>query len=139
MLKVGQTRSIRIDIQQGASSAQRSLPGPSCPGNTEFLITSLFAAPDISNPPSGAWALAVDLVQKVQIGGVYVALAAYGTGPQHASAVLGGGQALLANGGPAGTINLTAKLFSGPTQTPLSFYAHISGYCGVAWVSPGQF
>lgn len=101
---------------------------PSCPAGMMFLVTSVNAAPDfLAFDPStlGAWAVRVSLAQKTSSGENSVALVAYGNGTQDVSAML-----------PAGQPYSNKVIIEDTGGTKQQFDVHISGYCGVPFVTP---
>lgn len=132
-----QTSSASLTMSQGTSSNFINQAVPTCPNGAEFLITAVSAAPDLlftASLPTGDWGVAVNLVQKFQGGDISHSLTAFATGAQQASATLPSSQP----GFNAGTVDVHVKLLGGPAAGSISFNIHLSGYCGVAFVSPSQ-
>ena len=128
-----QTVSAMVPIFLGESIVSQFFYVPTCTGGTDFLVTSITAAPNINfNLPTGPWGVQLDLVQKNSNGADSRPLMAFATGPQTASTTLPAGQ-------PAGTpgiTTITLHLLGNPAPGEIVFIVHVSGYCGVAFVSP---
>jgi len=128
-----QTSSAIVDFKMGDTSVIKILGIPTCPNGTEFLTTSVTASPGLfSNYPPGAWGIEVDMKQTTPNGTNNYPLTAYGTGAQTASATLPAGQPSFS----VGTTSVELRLITGPAPNAIFFLVHISGYCGVAFVSP---
>lgn len=129
------TESIQLNIPPGNVSAENYPSMPTCPAGQDFLVNGVYAAPDWFShewiTSLGRWSVRVNLFQKFAAGGsASRPILLYGTGPQHASAVLPAGQPT----GGSGEIIVFSQ--DGPVPSDAAFIVHVSGYCGTAFATP---
>jgi hypothetical protein len=130
------TTSTSVIIPANGVSQSVSPPIPACPGGTEFLVTSVTAAPDFFGNANilqlPAWGVRVNVIQKFSGGAIAQPILLYGNGPQHLSATLPAGQPTFFDAAP----DVIVKILTGPSPAGFTFIIHVSGYCGVAFVAP---
>jgi hypothetical protein len=126
------TISVVTDRSTGPSGSELTLKTPACPTGTEFLVSALNVSSSISTDDT--WEVRVRLEQRYAVGpGAPADLVVVGHGRAHTSQVLPAGQPTQGPG------EVTVK-FIQAGGARLGFYtAHISGYCGVPYVMPGEF
>src|SRR4051812_49276412 len=128
-----QTVSFTITMNASQTFANSFPRLPDCSGGQEFLIDSVFAAPD---PIVGAdvkaltgWAVRIGTVHEFPGGGKTAdPIIVYGNGPQHASAQLGAGEVTFASSS-GGTLEAIVSTLGVPVSGTYNFRVHVSGYC----------
>jgi hypothetical protein len=138
-LPVGQpiTTSTLITVEPGATFEAGGVRVPPCPKGTSFLATAVQAAPyvallggNIVSLPK--WAVSVGVFQVASNGSFSPRLTAFAHGPEEASTSIAGGQ-------PLSTFddnNVSVHLVSGAAAVYTPFTVHVTGYCGVPFVTP---
>ena len=130
------TTSSLVVVSAGATFANGKVDFPVCPKTTEFLVTNLYANPSPFESSGdllslAKWQASVQVSQRAPNGSFSPYLTVFGEGPQHASALIPGGQPI----GPDD--NITVRLLSGEAPAPIQFIFHVTGYCGTAFINSG--
>lgn len=130
------TTSARGVILAGQVFTNVSLTAPDCPAGTSFLVTDVYAGPEvlvggtsINVVQMNRWAISVPVFQFSGGGAVQVALTALGNGPEAISASIPAGQQILGSPVPATIIILGG----GGAPQRFEFNVHLTGFCGVGF------
>ena len=133
---VGQliTTSTFVTVTPGETFQHGGVHVPPCPKGTSFLATAVQAAPQLgfSNVLSlPRWAVSAAVFQVAPNGSFSPRLNAFADGPEQASTSIPGGQPLSTDEDS----NVTIHLF-GSVAEVYQFAVHVTGYCGVPFVTP---
>ncbi len=140
----GMTVSGRAVILPGQQYTDVLLPVPPCTLPEEFLVQGVHAGPElvIGNTQSSVarlplWGISVPVYQRTQTGSRLVALTAVANGPQALSAEIPAGQYML--GPNISALAIRISILGGTVaQDRFEFNVHVTGTCGVGYVSPGE-
>ncbi len=123
-------------IPAGEIFTNVSLMAPNCPAGTGFLVTDVYAGPEVLVGATSInvvqlqkWAISVPVYQFSSGGTAQVALTALGNGPQAVSASIPAGQQIIGSPIPA-TILI---LGGGTAPQRFEFNVHLTGFCGVGF------
>jgi hypothetical protein len=130
------TTSTLVSVGPGKTFGLGGVHVPTCPNTTSFMVTAVQAAPylptfsgDVTSLPK--WAVSVHILQVAYNGSFSPGLTAFSAGPQEASTSIPGGQPISFN-----EDNVDVRLFGGPAAVNTPFAVHVTGYCGVPFVTP---
>jgi hypothetical protein len=133
---VGQpiTTSTLVTVSLGETFEAGGVHLPPCPKGTSFLATAVQAAPYNlgSNVVSQKWAVSVHVVQLAPNGSFSPYLTAFANGLEQASTSIAGGQPLSIDEDN----NVLVHLLGSAAATSTAFAVHVTGYCGVPFVTP---
>jgi hypothetical protein len=128
------TTSTLIGVSPGSTFETGGVHTPTCPRGTRFLVTEVQAAPligfDVVNLPK--WAVSVAVLQVASNGSSSPRLNAFANGPEQASTSIGGGQPMSSDEDS----NVSVHLLGGAAAVTTTFAVHVTGYCGVPFVTP---
>jgi hypothetical protein len=100
------------------------------------MVTAVQAAPylltfsgNVTSLPK--WAVSVQILQLAYNGSFSPLLTAFSAGPEEASTSIPGGQPISSNE----DTNVEVRLFGGPAAVNTPFAVHVTGYCGVPFVT----
>lgn len=131
------TTSSLVVVTTGQTFRTGGVQVPPCPSGTQFMATALQASPLPFTSPNALsnlamWAVSVQVLQLNPFGSFSPNLTAVADGPAHASTSIPGGQPLHTDEDDNVTVSLLGAAALGTT----SFVVHVTGYCGVPFVSP---
>ena len=131
------TTSTAIVMSAGGTTEAGAVHVPVCPKTTRFMVTNLHANPSPFESSDdllglGKWQASVHVLQLSVNGSFSPQLTVFGSGAQHVSASIPGGQPINVNND-----NISVRLLSGEAAAPIQFILHITGYCGTAFVNSG--
>jgi hypothetical protein len=129
------TTSTMVGLGPASTFESGHVHVPTCPRGTRFLVTAVQAAPaffgdDVLDLPK--WAISVHVSQLASNGSSSPHLTAFSDGPAQAATSIGGGQPLSLNQDS----NFSIRLLGGTPTVSTTFAVHVTGYCGVALVTP---
>lgn len=131
------TTSTLVTVEPGETFESGRVEVPSCPRGTSFLATAVQAAPFLSTLGDNAlslpkWAVSADVLQLAYNGSFSPGLTAFANGAEQASTSIAGGQ-------PLSTYqdsNVRVRLLGSAAAVYTPFAIHVTGYCGVPFVTP---
>lgn len=136
---VGQpiTTSTVVTVEPGETFEVDGVRVPPCPKGTSFLATAVQAAPYLptlgDNVVSLAkWAVSAHVFQATSNGSFSPYLTAFANGPDQASTDIAGGQPLSTDEDS----NVIVRLVGSAAAVYTPFAVHVTGYCGVPFVTP---
>ena len=131
------TTSTLVTVEPGETFETGGVRVPPCPKDTSFLATAVQAAPYL--PTFGGnvvslpkWAVSVHVFQVTSNGSFSPRLTAFADGPEQASTSIPGGQPLSTDEDS----NVEVRLLGSAAAVHTPFAVHVTGYCGVPFVTP---
>jgi hypothetical protein len=123
-------------IPFGQTSTSVTLVVPTCPAGTNFLVTDVYAGPEVLNGSTPTdvvqlqnWAISVPVCRFISGSCLLFPLTALGNGPQAVSASIPAGQRI-AEPPLVATILI---LGGGTAPVRFEFNVHLAGFCGVGF------
>jgi hypothetical protein len=136
---VGQpiTTSTVVVVALGETFETGGVRVPSCPKGTSFLATAVQAAPYLSTLGDNVvslpkWAVSAHVFQTTANGSFSPGLTAFANGFEQASTSIAGGQPLATDEDS----NVVVRLLGSAAAVYTPFAVHVTGYCGVPFVTP---